>query len=47
MEVTLEAAPTTPDITLRTCVLLQWYSAPSMLEMEPGIKMRVTMCLYI
>lgn len=35
MEVTLEAAPTTPDITLRTWVLLQWYSAPSMLLIEP------------
>lgn len=35
MEVTLDAAPTTPDITFRTCVLLQWYSPPSMLLIEP------------
>jgi len=35
MEVTLEAAPTTPEITLRTCVLLQWNSASSMLLIEP------------
>lgn len=35
MEVTLEAAPTTPEITFRTCVLLQWYSASSMLLMDP------------
>lgn len=35
MEVTLEAAPTTPEITLRTCVLLQLYSAPSMLLIDP------------
>lgn len=36
MEVTDDAAPTTPDITLRICVLLQLYSAPSMLLIEPG-----------
>lgn len=37
MEVTEEAAPTTPEITFRTCVLLvQWYSGPtSMLLIEP------------
>lgn len=35
MEVTLDAAPTTPEITFRTCVLLQWYSASSMLLMDP------------
>lgn len=37
IDVTLEAAPTTPDITFRTWVLLQWYSAPSMLLIEPEI----------
>jgi len=31
IDVTLDAAPTTPEITLRTWVLLQWYSAPSIL----------------
>lgn len=35
MLVTDEAAPTTPDITFLTCVLLQWYSAPSILLIEP------------
>ena len=35
MDVTLDAAPTTPEITLRTWVLLQWYSAPSILLIEP------------
>lgn len=35
IDVTDDAAPTTPDITLRTWVLLQWYSAPSMLLIEP------------
>lgn len=35
IDVTDEAAPTTPDITLRTCVLLQWYSASSILLIEP------------
>ena len=35
MEVTLEAAPTTPEMTFRT-VLLHWYSASSMLLMDPG-----------
>lgn len=38
MEVTLEAAPTTPEMTFRTCVLLQLYSAPSMLLIEPETK---------
>lgn len=32
---TEDAAPTTPDITFRTWVLLQWYSAPSMLLIDP------------
>lgn len=35
-EVTLDAAPTTPDITFRTAVALQAYSASSMLLIEPG-----------
>lgn len=35
IDVTLEAAPTTPEITLRTELLLQWYSASSMLLMDP------------
>lgn len=36
MDVTDDAAPTTPDMTFRTWVLLQWYSAPtSMLLIEP------------
>lgn len=35
---TEDAAPTTPEITLRTCVLLQWYSAPSILLIEPEMK---------
>lgn len=34
IDVTELAAPTTPLITFRT-VLLQWYSAPSMLLIEP------------
>lgn len=38
IDVTLEAAPTTPDITFLTWVLLQWYSAPSMLLIEPEIQ---------
>jgi hypothetical protein len=38
IEVTLDAAPTTPEITLRTCVLLQWYSAPSILLIDPEMK---------
>lgn len=38
MEVTEEAAPTTPEITFRTVVLLQWYSASSMLLIEPAKK---------
>lgn len=37
MDVTDDAAPTTPDITFRTCVLLQWYSPPSMLLIEPDL----------
>ena len=36
MEVTELAAPTTPLITFLTAVLLQWYSAPSILLMEPA-----------
>lgn len=35
-EVTEDAAPTTPDITLRTAVALHAYSASSMLLIEPG-----------
>lgn len=35
MDVTEEAAPTTPEMTFRTCVLLQWYSASSILLMDP------------
>lgn len=42
MEVTLDAAPTTPEITFRTCVLLQWYSASSMLLMDPETLTRVS-----
>lgn len=40
IEVTDEAAPTTPDMTLRTWVLLQWYSAPSMLLIDPENKIK-------
>lgn len=36
IDVTEDAAPTTPDITFRTWVLLQWYSPSSMLLMDPG-----------
>lgn len=36
IDVTDDAAPTTPDITFRTWVLLQWYSPPSMLLIEPN-----------
>lgn len=43
MDVTDDAAPTTPDITFRTCVLLQWYSAPSMLLIEPVVYMYTRM----
>lgn len=42
MDVTLDAAPTTPEITFRTCVLLQWYSASSMLLMDPETLTLVT-----
>lgn len=35
MDVTDEAAPTTPLMTFLTCVLLQLHSSPSMLLMEP------------
>lgn len=35
MDVTEEAAPTTPDMTFLTWDLLQWYSAPSMLLIDP------------
>lgn len=41
MEVTDEAAPTTPEIILRTCVLLQLYSAPSILLIEPGMRVKM------
>lgn len=37
MDVTDDAAPTTPDMILRTTVLLQWYSVSSMLLIEPVI----------
>lgn len=36
MDVTELAAPTTPLITFRTAVLLQLYSAPSILLIDPG-----------
>lgn len=35
IDVTDDAAPTTPEITFRTCVLLQWYSPPSILLIDP------------
>lgn len=35
MDVTELAAPTTPLITFRTAVLLQWSSAPSILLIDP------------
>lgn len=37
MDVTDEAAPTTPDITFFTIVLLQLYSVSSMLLIDPKI----------
>lgn len=45
MDVTDDAAPTTPDITFLTCVLLQWYSAPSILLIEPVIKIKKSICV--
>lgn len=38
IDVTDDAAPTTPDMIFRTTVLLQWYSVSSMLLIEPVIK---------
>lgn len=54
MDVTELAAPTTPLIIFRTAVLLQWYSAPSMLLIEPReneqiyrlLKFRQHICAY-
>lgn len=38
IDVTDDAAPTTPDMIFRTTVLLQWYSVSSILLIEPVIK---------
>ena len=41
MDVTELAAPTTPLMTLRTVVLLQLNSAPSILLIDPEIKWKI------
>lgn len=46
IDVTELAAPTTPLIIFRTAVLLQWYSAPSMLLIEPGKNEQIHLAKY-
>lgn len=46
-EVTDEAAPTTPDITLRIAVALHAYSASSILLMEPATSVHITTMVFM